>query len=218
MLFRSATGASFTPSASSFGTGAFQIYQTNGLQTVLNNKQSNVYALPDTTTNQWTILGNLATAQTGNTTKITIVSNSGYTGQPWLEARAELQFSTSDGTNWYQNGNDGAHFYGACTMISTNNIPASSIAILQNTSTSYSFYYYAPYQCGNTWFKVETLGAWAYYGTASSPSGCYINPQQVYSYSLDSSNNCNFWVSTIRSIYFQSQTVAWDSMTILAPV
>ena len=132
-----ATGAS--PSARSYPNGSFTIAQTNGLQTALNSKQSNVYTIPNTG-NSWILLGNLVTSQGGYTTRLSIASNSGYSGQPWTEIKGELQFTTTDGTQSWQLGADSTPFYEAATLVSSTLLNSTGIAIQQVSSTSYNFY------------------------------------------------------------------------------
>ena len=151
-------------------------------------------------------MGTLTTSQNGNVTTLEINSNNFYSGSAIDEMRASLQFSTANGSLYESLGNDGTPFYGQCSLICTNNINNTSFAIQQNSTTSYSFYYFTGSYPGNGVFSVRTHDTFTYSGTQVNPSGCWINPATIYTVGLDGSGTGHMYINGIHSNSFISNT------------
>ena len=120
------------------------------------------------------------------------------------EMNCFIQFSTSNAASYNILGNDGTPFYGEASVVITNNINATSIAIQQTSLTSYSFYYYTGVYPGNGIFTVKSFDTFTYSGIQINPSGCYINPSAKYTVGIDTNGNGNMYVNGIHSSYFIS--------------
>jgi hypothetical protein len=79
-----------------------------------------------------------------------LYSNANAVGYAWDEMRNSIQFSTSDGTSYSQNGNDGTPFYGEATIIITNgNVNTNNFAIQQINNTTYRLLFLTTATPGN---------------------------------------------------------------------
>ena len=175
----------------------------------LNTKQNkNVFSIPDVSSS-WIQLGSISTAQTGNITVIEIYSQNGYNAFTPDECRATIQFSTANGSS-YINGADSTPFYGIASLISTNNITANYVSIQQSSTTSYSFFFFTGGYPGSGFFNVKTNDTFTYSGTTLTPSGCYINPNVVYTVGLNGSGSGNMYVDRINSGYFLSTNATYS--------
>jgi hypothetical protein len=124
-------------------------------------------------------MGTLTTDQGGNMFKLEIITQHYYSANPFDFVKAEMIFSTTEGSS-SQNGADSTPFFGAASCsLNGYGFDNTSLAIQQNSTTSYSFYVFMLEYAGRSMFRVTTNQVgdiFTYSGTQQAPSGCYITP------------------------------------------
>jgi Chaperone of endosialidase len=127
----------------------------------------------------WCLLGTLTTTQNGNLFKLDVLSQNSYNAFCDF-TQCKVIFSTANGSSC-QSGADSTPFYGQASAYKTASF--TDFIILQNSLTSYSFFYFVPVYPGNSFFTIQTNDAgdsFAYSGAAVTPSGCWIRPDTDY--------------------------------------
>jgi len=210
-------GTLTTPNLTATGTvsipdGAISILKVSGLQNALDANSSattaitSTFSLPNNGLS-WVLLGTLSNVtQNGDVSIIKIYSQDYYNANVWDDENIEMIFKTSNGTDGITVS--GGTFLGTASFSATNNVLAGRIVIQQVSSTTYKFYFLTGTYPGKGIFTIQTKNTFAYSGTtvASAPTGICLNPFKIYSIGLDSNLNSNMFVSTIRALYFQSQS------------
>jgi len=139
---------------------------------------SDVYPLP-TGGNSWYHLGTLSTAQTGRMFKLEIITQHYYSSNHADFVVAEIVFSTANGVT-SQLAFDGLDFYGAASVrFSGWNMSTTSFAIVQNSTSSYAFYFYMLEYPGGGLLRTTRSQAgdtFTYSGLQLAPTGTFINP------------------------------------------
>jgi len=85
-------------------------------------------------------------------------------------------------------------------MSCTNNIDANYFMVVQNSQTSYTFYFLAGFFSGTGLFTVKTNDTFVYSGTLTGTSSGHIKPRLLYTYGVNSSGTAGaINVDTIQS-------------------
>ena len=139
---------------------------------------SSGFNIPQTAgTSSWVNLGTWTTTNTGTTLYIRIVAHNGYNSNTAQNQITELYFKTSNGdTN--QNGFYGDGSASRNSVLGTNGAAPSTIRVVQNSQSSYTFYgYFGTWSNGSHYtLSTDPSSSWQHSGSlTSSPSGTYID-------------------------------------------
>lgn len=152
---------------------------------------SSTFALPDTTgTAQWIFVGTWSGAfQGGSKLNIDLTIGQGYNATNNQNAAYKIFFKLSNNSS-SQSGSSGNFYADGMSWKYGPSNTISNLRVIQNSSTSYSFYI----NCGsftgtNSVYSVSIgQGTWTNSGTLATPSGNYID---LPIYQVLDSNNYN---------------------------
>ena len=71
-------------------------------------------------------------------------------------------------------------FFGNASVVSTNNITGTQVAIKQVSAIEYQFYYQTGISPGQGIFTVNTMNTFAYSGASTTPIGTFIYPSNIF--------------------------------------
>lgn len=136
------------------------------------------FAIANTaSTASWVNLGTWTTVNQGTTLYMRIVAHAGFNADTTQSQVTEVYFKTSNGTS---NANG---FYGDCTVsrnsvLGTCTTSPSTIRVVQNSQTSYTFYgYFGTWTDGSHYtYSTDNKSSWVHSGAiATAPTGTYID-------------------------------------------
>jgi hypothetical protein len=141
---------------------------------------SSGFNIPQTSTvASWVNLGTWTTTNTGTTLYMRIVAHNGYNAENSQNQVTELYFKTSNGvTN--KNGFYGDGSASRNSVLGTNDAAPSSIRVVQNSQTSYTFFgYFGQWSNGSHYtLSTDPSSSWQHSGRlerTATPSGTYID-------------------------------------------
>lgn len=136
------------------------------------------YNIPQTAgTASWVNLGTWTTTNVGTTLYMRIVGHCGYNADTAQNQVTELYFKTSNG-NSNQNGFYGDGSASRNSVLGGSGAAPSSIRVVQNSQTSYTFYaYFGTWSNGSHYsLSTDPSSSWQHSGTlAATPSGTMID-------------------------------------------
>jgi hypothetical protein len=136
------------------------------------------FAIANTaTTASWVNLGTWSTVNQGTTLYMRIVAHAGFNADTTQSQVTEVYFKTSNASS-NVNG-----FYGDCsvsrnTVLGTCTVAPSTIRVVQNSQTSYTFYgYFGTWTDGSHYtYSTDNKSTWTHSGALSAaPTGTYID-------------------------------------------
>jgi len=139
---------------------------------------STSYSIPQTAgTASWVNLGTWTTTNEGTTLYMRLVAHCGYNTENSQNQVTELYFKTSNG-NSNKNGFYGDGSASRNSVLGGSGAAPSSIRVVQNSQTSYTFYaYFGTWSNGSHYtLSTDPSSSWQHSGTlAATPSGTMID-------------------------------------------
>lgn len=136
------------------------------------------FAIPQTSgTASWVNLGTWTTTNAGTTLYMRIIAHNGYNTDTAQNQVTELYFKTSNGSS-NQGGFYGDGLASRNTVLGTSGGAPSTIRVVQNSQTSYTFYgWFGTWSNGSHYtYSTDPSSSWTHAGTpAGTPAGTYID-------------------------------------------